>query len=220
MVNLGTLPGDWFSGAHAVSADGSAIAGVSGSAWNIADAVVWNEAGEMFALGNLGGPEEYASASDISANGVTVVGTSSGPAGKEAFIWTADGGMLGLGDLPGGDHRSSGAGVSDDGTVVVGAGRTDVGFEAFFWTASDGMRNLREYLLANGVSEVEGWTLDVANAISADGQTIVGWGRSPDNREEAWLATIPEPHPLGLLLFATILAAAGRRMDRGGFFLP
>jgi len=65
------------------------------------------------------------------------------------------------------------------------------------------MQNLRDLLLADGIAELDGWTLLNATGISGDGRTIVGYGVNPDGNTEAWIATIPELH--SLLLLATAI---------------
>jgi probable HAF family extracellular repeat protein len=121
------------------------------------------------------------------------------------FRWTAERGMVGLGDLPGGPLNSNVWDVSADGSVIVGYGNTASGEAAFLWTVGDGMRNLRDLLIANGATGLTGWTLTQATAVSADGRTIVGYGRNPAGNTEAWIATVPEPSPL--LLWAGVAAA-------------
>jgi len=69
-----------------------------------------------------------------------------------------------LGDLPGGDFNSSATGVSDDGTVVAGNGTPASGGGAFRWTAATGPVAL---------GGLPGRT--TAEAVSADGATVVGW---------------------------------------------
>ena len=50
------------------------------------------------------------------------------------------------------------------------------------------MQNLRELLIAGGATGLTGWTLTQASGISADGRTIVGFGRNPRGQTEAWIA--------------------------------
>jgi len=69
-----------------------------------------------------------------------------------------------LGDLPGGGFGSGATGVSDDGTVVVGNGSPASGGGAFRWTAATGPVAL------NGLPG-----RNSAEAVSADGATVVGW---------------------------------------------
>lgn len=118
-----------------------------------------------------------------------IVGSSSSDQGSEAFRWSANGGMVGLGDLPGGIFRSYAYGVSADGDVVVGESVTDIVifepfgdwtyvFEAFIWNEQHGIRDLREVLAGDYGLDLSGWTLTRATGISADGLTIVGFGRS------------------------------------------
>lgn len=54
------------------------------------------------------------------------------------------------------------------------------------------MVNLKDYLIAHGASNLTGWTLTAAQGISANGNTIVGYGRNPAGQSEAWIATVPE----------------------------
>ncbi len=140
---------------------------ISSAALLILESAAANAAPIFLGLGMLpdaGGSE----ASDISADGTTVVGTSG-----TAFRWTLAEGMLDLGVLPRGRFGSYGAGVSGDGSVVVGESsarhpgipRLDVA-EAFRWTASSGMQGLG--FLGDQ------YPSSAANAVSSDGQVVVG----------------------------------------------
>jgi len=63
---------------------------------------------------------------------------------------------------------------------------------------------------------MDGWDLEQATAISADGLTVIGWGYGPDGGEEAWLAHLGQPSAVeipaastaGLGLLGVLLAAA------------
>ena len=67
-------------------------------------------------------------------------------------------------------------GVSDDGNVVVGRSGAFPVQSAVIWTPGTGMQYLSDYVTAHGVTIPAGWTLLSANAVSADGKTIGGWG--------------------------------------------
>ena len=123
-------------------------------------------------------------ASDVSADGTTVVGFSAATQGGEAFRWTANEGMVSLGELPGlGSHDSRAAGVSADGEVVVGSSRN--GRQAFRWTADEGMVGL------GGLPG--GRTRSSARATTGDGAVVVGLSSSSatpnDFSNEAFLWT-------------------------------
>ncbi len=196
MVSLGVLPGGNSSFASGISADGFVIVGQSSSTEGM-EAIRWTESGGMVGLGDLPGGVFSSAARGVSADGSVIVGQSYSASGYEAFLWTESGGMVGLGDLPGGSFSSAASGVSADGSVIVGYGRSASGDEAFIWNAvDDGMQNLRDVLVANGVSGLDGWLLRGAAAISADGRTIVGYGTNPLGQQEAWIATVPEPSTL------------------------
>ncbi len=184
-------------GAADLSADGTVF--VSGN-------VRWTETTEPDYLGDLPGGLSSTFSTAVSADGSTVTGgsqSSDSLSRSEAFRWTAATGMVGLGDLPGGVFASAGQDVSGDGSTVVGWGATDGNIPAaFLWMEETGMVNLRDYLIAQGVDNLASWRLTEATAISADGQTIIGFGTNPQGGTEAWVATIPEPSMI-------VLAAIG-----------
>ena len=113
----------------------------------------------------------------VSGNGSVVVGASN------AFRWTAAGGMRDLGTL--GGVGSSAYDVSADGSVVVGDSQDASGqSRAFRWTASGGMQNLST-IYSGSIDS--GSYFVFANAISADGLHVVGYGYNRRNlRYEAF----------------------------------
>ena len=126
--------------------------------------------------------------------------------------------MIGLGDLPGGIFESQAHATSADGSVVVGESRSaSIFLEAFLWTSGTGMQNLRDLLIAGGVTSVTNWHLASATGVSADGHTFVGYGVNPTGDSEAWIATIPDivPEPSGIVLalfgFAPLVSCGRRR---------
>lgn len=145
--------------AYAASADGSVVVGY----WhNPNRAFRWTEEDGAIDLGMLPGSGR-AWATSVSANGSVVVGWAREP--DQAFRWTQSGGMESLGVLPGYAH-SVATGVSEDGSVVVGYAFNGWPIaRAFRWTATSGMQDIGTL----------GGDLRVANAISADGKTVVGY---------------------------------------------
>jgi probable HAF family extracellular repeat protein len=212
MVGLGDLPGgSFYSFAHGVSGDCSVVVGESRSASGL-EAFRWMSNGGMVGLGDLPGGDFESDSEDISADGSLVVGYSASASGLEAFRWTSGGGMIGLGDLPGGTFNGDPWDSSADVSVIVGIGNSALGAEAFRWTSAGGMQNLRALLMAGGATGLTGWRLTQASALSADGRTIVGYGRNPAGNTEAWIATIPEPS--SLLLLALTAATGVLRLRR------
>ncbi|MCU7241850.1 MAG: PEP-CTERM sorting domain-containing protein [Microcystis aeruginosa WS75] len=230
MVGLGDLPGGSFhSIAYGVSGDGSVVVGLgNGNSANGQEAFRWTQATGMVGLGDLAGGSFYSLARGVSADGSVVVGygnsaNNSGANRTEAFRWTQVTGMVGLGDLAGGSFDSAAWGVSADGSVVVGYGNSANGQEAFIWNSTQGIRSLKEILTNDYGLNLTGWTLSYANAISADGLTVVGWGTNPSGNREAWIAsldgqtdppnpTVPEPSSiLGLGLFSLVVFLRKKR---------
>lgn len=116
-------------------------------------------------LGDLPGGDFTSYASDLSADGSTVVGRGTSATSTEAFRWTNSTGMVGLGRLPVLELESISFGVSGDGSVVVGHSG-NVSGEAFRWNHADAMVGL-------GVSPHH--LLTIARGVSNDGSVIVGF---------------------------------------------
>jgi hypothetical protein len=78
-----------------------------------------------------------------------------------------------------------------------------------------GVRDLWDLLLSHGVDPAaDGWSaLSAAGDISADGSTIVGYGRRNYYNNEAFIAVIPTivPEPSSLALLTLVVPALFRR---------
>jgi PEP-CTERM motif len=75
------------------------------------------------------------------------------------------------------------------------------------------MESLNDYLVADRVGNLTGWSLPAATGISADGRTIAGNGFNPSGQTEAWIATVPEPSsmPLAAAGLLSLAVVAWRR---------
>ncbi|MBY0400716.1 HAF repeat/PEP-CTERM domain-containing protein, partial [Myxococcota bacterium] len=185
---LSQLPGGGTSNwAGAVSGDGSRITGADYSGGGI-EAFLWDASTGIRRLGDVPGGEFGSAGLSISADGSTVVGWSAAEPSDvrlgsrlEAMIWDETNGIRSLGSLFEGRFESFAVGVSADGSVVVGTDNlpaTPGGFgrphsRAFVWTEATGMQGLDVLLSSLGV-DYSDWRLIEANAISADGRTILG----------------------------------------------
>ena len=216
-VGLGIpASGDPTSIARATSADGSVVVGDAGG-----QPVLWTADGTMSSLGPLSGGTAFGGwAADVSDDGTVVVGSvvygrSDDEWIDRPFRWTADRGMIGLGLL---SPYISGRALATnaDGSVVVGTA-DDEDIEATLWTEHLGTVELKALLLAGGATDVLGWNLNRATAISADGRTIAGWGIDPSGRDAGWVAVVPEPTaavPLATATTAALLRRARRKPSR------
>jgi probable HAF family extracellular repeat protein len=135
-------------------------------------------------IGTLGGFESEAFA--VSADGSVVIGRSTNASNsRRAFRWTAAGGMQDLGTL--GGIESAAYDVSADGSVIVGDSSDATGAtRAFRWTAAGGMKSLSS-LYAGSLGS--GSYLVYANAVSADGLHVVGYGYNQRNQRYEAFAT-------------------------------
>ena len=153
--------GDHFSSANAVSNNGVVVGyGNVGGARPFR----WTAETGMVNLGSIPGGSDTGIARDITADGSTITGVSSGGAGYHAFRWTESGGFEDLGDLPGGQTTSEAQAISADGSTVVGRGSGTTA-QAFVWTEPTGIQPL-------GTTSATNTAMDV----SADGSVIVGKG--------------------------------------------
>jgi probable HAF family extracellular repeat protein len=193
MAGLGDLAGGNFdSHAYGISADGAVIVGYSSSS-NGNEAFRWTSASGMAPLGDLAGGLFNSIAYGISADGSTIVGYGyPATTSHEAFRWTAGGGFAGLGFVPC-DTWSIARAASGDGSIVVGDPQTAQGDCIFIWDAQHGIRRLRDVLANDYGLDLSGWTLRRAQAISADGMTIVGYGINPSGQTEGWIANLAPP---------------------------
>jgi len=130
-------------------------------------------------------------ASGVTRNGRIIVGGAPNPEFHlEAFRWTK-GEVTFLGVLPRKtDRRSRGIASAEDGERIVGWTNSPSG-GAFVWDVENGMRSLKDVLVDGHGLDLEGWHLTSANALTPDGQTIVGDGVNPDGAPEGWIATLP-----------------------------
>lgn len=211
MVPISAPPGAIATTATGVSADGRVISGYvqfGGQAF----ATQWNDDLPILLAGLNSSHDTVARG--ISADGKVVVGDSGFSGGTEAVSWKS-GQLTPLGDLVGGQFFSVALAASHDGSVIVGRGASESGFEAFIWSEPTGILNLREVLIAQGVSNLDGWTLEQAEGLSANGRVIVGWGRNPQGFSEAWLIDLDAqpndvvPEPSAMIVWLVGLGIGG-----------
>lgn len=192
-VSLGRFGGgsNQTSSAAAVSKDGSTIVGTGHPV--LTGAVMWNASGASAILGKLPS-DATAYATGVTRDGASVVGTSTDSNRvARAFVWTRATGIEALGDgVPPGVTGIHASGVSGDGATVVGWGTTSDGETALVWQVESGWRTLAAALVADHRTEVPGWRLTRATAISDDGRAIVGYGTNPDGQTEGWLVRLPQ----------------------------
>lgn len=189
------------SSARSVSRDGSVIVGEAHGAVLANEAFVWTAADGMIGLGvlpaDVGKSFAGSFATDVSADGTTVVGYSKGGNGDyaQAFKWTRQGGLSALNLLPSGQDGKA-LGVNADGSVIVGSATspspavpTIQGVSAVRWTAG-GVQQVADWLTANGVS-VGSNTFTDAVAVSDDGNVLIGTGQINGTTQEYIARVVP-----------------------------
>lgn len=183
---LGTLNTEWFyNWGTKVSGDGLVATWTGTNEQGFPQAYRWSESGGMIAL-DSGGRYHSTYAQDISEDGSVIVGKGKfvghqGHTWTEAFRWTAEDGMVGLGYVSGLSYGHSAAtGVTAGGGIIVGEDTSDLFAKyGFDWSEATGMNalaNLSEYS-----SEYDLHEHSYANAISANGEVIVGYSNVYDD---------------------------------------
>ena len=190
-VGLGRFGGggDQTSSALAVSSDGRVVVGAGHP--TLTGAVLWVVGGGSTVLGRLPG-DASAVASAVSRDGAVIVGSSTDDSQRSrAFRWTQQMGMMALPDASSGMFGMA-FGVSGDGQIVVGSTTSAAGEAAVIWDAERGTRLLETVLSSDFPTDIEGWKLIRATAISDDGHTIVGYGTNPGGQSEGWAVRLPD----------------------------
>jgi hypothetical protein len=181
MTRLGVNRPANYSRANAISADGSTIVG-----WNDQDdggrtGVIWQNGVALDLIDANGNPVGEAQA--VNSDGSVVVGSgydNPDTGNSEAWRWTAATGVQPIGCIEAfGCGPAFAFALSDDGSVIVGASGFGFDRSATIWTPANGMQLLADYATARGVTIPDGWTLKSGGGVSADGQTLAGWGLGP-----------------------------------------
>jgi uncharacterized membrane protein len=203
-VELGRPAGATDSLAHAVSADGSVIAGNSGMPGGAESAWRWTRSGGFEDLGLLPNATQ-AYVMDMSQDGATVVGHSNGDGWvSEPFRWTAAEGMVGFG------FEGFAKAVSGDGSIIAGF-YLNLGHNgAFIWDQGHGARLAKTVLEQDYGLNLSGWELSQVSAMSLDGMVYAGRGYNPAGVQAAWVAIVPEPATVSLLVLAALVASRRR----------
>ena len=167
-----------FSGANAVSADGTwVVGGSTGGAFR------WHGTGTFESIVNLPPPFTGGTATGVSADGTAVSGYSGGASGFDPigpWYWTQAGGFQAIPI-----DNASAVGISRNGAVVVGTTRD--AFRGFTWTPSGGVR------LLQAPAGLPSQTT-FASAINFDGTIVVG--TSGGGFPTVWRNEVPSTLPL------------------------
>lgn len=196
---LGDLPGGGFmSGAGAVSADGSIVAGGGCSSYVNGcntEAFIW-QSGTMSPLGfpPSSSPNPFSGIQAMSADGAILAGSGSSDEGtNEPFRWES-GVFTPLGRIPGyGTNAHLTTGISNDGGRIVGWGYNASGQNTQAWLWENGT------MMGLGTLGGQPGSASSANGISGDGNVVVG---GSDGQAFRWingnmmgLGYLPSPFP-------------------------
>jgi uncharacterized membrane protein len=173
---------DVTTAATAISNDGTVVVGNSGI-----HAVRWDPTYGTRRLPEVADrPAEESvrnyRATNVSGDGTTVVGYIASQGGPTALRWSSADVVVPFGSgIP--------KAMSKNGDLIVGHDSSYSSNAARIWDASGNARNIAELLGAN--SDVTGWNLQTAIAISDDGKVIIGTGVNPSAQQEGWVVRLP-----------------------------
>ena len=190
MLDLGSLDAGRASRSNAISADGQTIVGWSDQATGFRQGARWVD-GEWQWLQGPDGPVGEAFAAN--ADGSIIVGFGCGSLNQFAWRWTEATGVECIPGTVSEPFQTLMFALSDDGRVIGGTVAPNdftPEFDAVLWFNGEPV-DLRDYLLGQGVLQVQDWHLSQVNGVSLDGQTIAGWGISPDQVLRGFVVTLP-----------------------------
>jgi uncharacterized membrane protein len=175
--------------ANAVNDDGSVIVGWQDQLTGERTAAKWVNGVPELILTDAGDFNGEAQA--VSADGNTIVGGGY-QFGDLAWIWRNGEGVRPIGMSNNGHNKGSftALGVSDDSKTVIGFVRKGINTRAFIWRQGSGASYVDTLLAKHGVVIPEGWSLNSAAVLSANGKTVYGWGFNPDSRIEMFRVEI------------------------------
>lgn len=189
----GAIPGGFFGTAGlGCTDDGLTVVGSREQPGFIIEACAWNS-GTLVPLGTQDPAGGFSIANDATSDGFVFVGSTDATSGTTmAFRWSIFSGYAILPDIIGGVEFGEARAITADGRFSVGYGSSMLGTEAVRWAHGDWATqgwNAPDELLVLG-DLPGGSTLAAALAVSADGNTVVGYG-TPSSGEIA--ATIWTP---------------------------
>ena len=173
-LQLIDLPQGWVQHGYAYGISNNVIIG---SAYNIKEnrteafrskGLEWTGLG---VLGNL--PQPISEAEVVSGDGSTIAGYTSSPTGMQIFRWDAKNGMVDIGNITGPSITAHVGGITYDGNMIVGWVEYPGGHdhEPFIWKSSE---DIEPISLPSRFSSAR------YTDVSADGSTILGYGRIQD----------------------------------------
>ncbi len=167
----------------AIAGDGSVVAGdrvdiTAMTGFAETTSFYWTEREGALPLGELPGRSNYSSATGVSYDGSTIVGTAISDQGYQAFRWTPELGMHVLPDIPSESTFSSAYNVSGNGEFITGWARIGDDAYHFRWSEPEGLRPLASPM--GGVDPAS------AAGISHSGEVVAGYGRTTRSRTEAY----------------------------------
>jgi hypothetical protein len=201
------IGGAWTGGIASVSADGTLISGSAYGVGATVQAAVYDlAAGRWKRLGGIGGESDGSASSawGIAGNGESVVGLGWVDAGTAHAVQSTPGGTLQDLGSAGGSSRANG--VNYDGSIVVGWEEQPDGYwQGAYWQNG----------VATPMFDNDGVAMSSAEAVSADGQWIVGdagYGVQTWRYNTATGATqyLGDADPFGDVQGATGISADGR----------
>lgn len=200
-----------FNSATAISTDGSTIAGSAELSGGGMRAFRWTVGGGTEAL-PITGYDVFANA--VNADGSTIVGTFITQVGQATipFAWTEQG-VVTMDALSVADGvENTVMAITADGAWAGGSSDD----QAVIWNTRNGeLILLKDFLIASGITGLDGWELEAVSGMSADGLSLAGSGVNPAGNREGWhvtISAIPEPATITLLLLGSGMALLCRRM--------
>ncbi len=196
-IGIRTLPTAYFfkpTRVNDINADGSVIVGWNDDFNGLRQGSVWAWNGTSYTQTLITAPDgaKMGEASCVSADGTRVFGAGTFGGVRRNYVWTQATKAVPLGDSPTG-LASYVTACNADGTVAAcffRAGPPPTSGEGYVWIQGRGYVALEEWANENGVIVPAGVRMSLPLAMSADGRSVGGAGRT-DFGDRAFVLTLP-----------------------------
>lgn len=182
-TDLGSLVPNRATRANGISGDGQVIVGWQDDQFGQRQGAMWVGGVESSVLTPSG--DHVGEVAWVNYDGSAMCGSNYPYGSPDAWVWNSRDGFTTINTGPIFKNNVAGIAASDDASIVIGIARDPLG-NAKGWFFSHGKLTwMSEYLAKKNLAA--GWTNVLVTAISADGNTIAGYGINTNGQVEGYV---------------------------------
>jgi uncharacterized membrane protein len=182
-TDLGSLVTNRATRANGISGDGQVIVGWQDDQFGQRQGAQWVGGVESSVLTPAG--DHVGEVAWVNFDGTAMCGSNYPYGSPDAWVWTSRDGFTTINTGPIYKNNVAGISASDDGSIVIGIARDPLGNAKSWFYTHGKLTWMSEYLGKKHLAA--GWTDVRLTAISADGNTIAGYGLNTDHQVEGFV---------------------------------